>query len=333
MHLQNIISIHRHYDYVFISPHFDDVAASCSGRISKQIHQGKSVLVVTVFTKDASRVIMTVPKALKSTVNYQRRRKEDSLAMQRMGVDYLWLEHPEMLFRNQKPWSRYWPNYRDTPSNKTLCHKLRHELHEICRRTDCKNLVLPLGVGQHVDHQIIFQASNTLGQGHNQPFRSVFYEETPYALFPFLLIYRLKKAGIRCSFLWRQFRQTGDTGPFSAKEAFHIVSSLPSLGLHRPILKPWVFLFVLGFTFYTRHLMKPSAGFFDSQSPYPEICDITPFIDRKLFVISAYTSQLSGPMMTEQRIKTGLSAYARSLGMSRGSFGERYWTTSDSNIS
>jgi len=333
MHLQSIMSIHRHYDHVYVSPHFDDVAASCSGRIFKQIHQGESVLVVTVFTKDASHVITTVPKTLKSTLNYQRRREEDSLAMQRMGVDYLWLEHPEILFRNQKPWARYWPHYRATPNNKILCHKLTRELHEICKRTDCTNLVLPLGVGQHMDHQIIFQAGDALGHGQKQPFRIVFYEETPYALFSFLLIYCLKKAGIRCSFLCGQSQQTGETGQLSAKEAFQIGSSIPSLGLRHPILKPWVFLFILGFNFYTRHLMKPSTDFFDSQSPSPEICDITPFIDRKLFVISAYTSQLSGPMMTQQRIKTGLSAYARSLGMSRSSFGERYWTTPDPNIS
>ena len=333
MHLQNIMAIHRHYDHVYISPHFDDVAASCSGRIFKQIHQGESVLVVTVFTKDASHVITTVPTTMKSTLNYQRRREEDSLAMQRMGVDYLWLEYPEILFRNQTPWSRYWPHYRDTPDNKTLCLKLKQKLHEICRRTDCTNLVLPLGVGQHMDHQVLFQTGGALGHGQNHSFRIVFFEEIPYALFSFLLIYRLKKTGIRCSFLCGQSRQTWDTGHFSAKETFHIGSSIPSLGLHRIILKPWGFLFVLGLNFYTRHLMKPSAGFFDNLSPYPEVCDITPFIDRKLFVISAYTSQLSGPMMTEQRIKSGLSAYARSLGMSRGSFGERYWSTSDPDIS
>jgi len=333
MHLQNIMAIHRHYDHVYISPHFDDVAASCSGRIFKQLHQGESVLVVTVFTKDASHEMTTVPKTLKSALNYQRRREEDSLAMQRMGLDYLWLEHPEVLFRNQTPWSRYWPHYRETPDNKTLCLELTQELHEICRQTDCTNLVLPLGVGQHMDHQILFQAGGRLSATQNHSFRIVFYEETPYALFSFLLIYRLKKAGIRCPFLCEQSRQTGHTGQFSAKEASRIGSSIPSLGLHHTILKPWTFLFVLGFNFYTRHLMKPSSGFFDSQSPYPEICDITPFIDRKLFVISAYTSQLTGPMMTQQRIKTGLSAYARSLGMSRGSFGERYWITPDPNIS
>lgn len=332
MHLRNILSIHHHYDHVYVSPHFDDVAASCSGRIFKQMDQGKSVLIVTVFTAAAPHGSKTISNALKSMLNYKRRRQEDSTAMQRMGVDYLWLEHPEILFRNQKPWERYWPHYRVTPNNKILCDLLIRELHEICRRTDCANLILPLGVGQHMDHQILFQAGIALLHGKDRNYRIVFYEETPYALFSFLLVYRLKKTGIRHPFLPGQHGQTQIPSQLSAKEAYRLVSSIPSLGIHRTVIKPWAFLFVLGFDFYTRHLMKPSSGFFDDHGPFPNICDITPFIDRKLFVISAYTSQLVGPMVDEQRIRAGLSTYARSLGMPEDSFGERYWTTPIPNI-
>ena len=333
MHLKNILSIHRQYDHVYVSPHFDDVAASCSGRIFKQIDQGESVLIVTVFTAAASHGSTTFSSALKSILNYKRRREEDTRAMQRMGVDYLWLEHPEFLFRNQRPWARYWPHYHATPSNKILCDKLIRELHEICMRTDCANLTLPLGVGQHMDHQILFQAGVTLLHGQDRICRIVFYEEIPYALFPFLLTYRLKKTGAKCMLPCGQHRQTDSIGQLSVKEIFRLGSSIPSLGIHGTIIKPWVFLLILGFHFYTRCLMKPSSGFFENHGPFPEICDITPFIDRKLFVISAYTSQLVGPMVDAQRIKTGLSAYAGTLGIPGGGFGERYWTTPDPNIS
>jgi LmbE family N-acetylglucosaminyl deacetylase len=332
MQLQNILSIHRQYDHVYVSPHFDDVAASCSGRIFKQLDQGESVLIVTVFTAAATHGSTTFSNTLKSILNYKRRRQEDSTAMQRMDVDYLWLEHPEFLFRNQRPWARYWPHYRATPSNKILCDTLTRELHEICIRTDCANLILPLGVGQHMDHQILFQAGLTLLHGKDRICRIIFYEETPYALFPFLLTYRLKKTGIKCMFLCGQHRQPDSTRQLSAKEIFRLGSSIPSLGIHWTIIKPWVFILILGFHFYTRCLMKPSSGFFDDHPPFPKVCDITPFIDRKLFVISAYTSQLTGPMVDEQRIKTGLSAYASTLGIPRGGFGERYWTTPDPNV-
>jgi LmbE family N-acetylglucosaminyl deacetylase len=332
MHLQNILSIHRHYDHVYVSPHFDDVAASCSGRIFKQLNQNESVLIITVFTAAGTHGSTTFSNALKSILNYKRRREEDCTAMQRMGADYLWLEHPEVLFRNQKSWARYRPHYRATPSNKILCDKLIRDLHEICRQTDCANLILPLGIGQHMDHQILFQAGITLLHGKNRTCRILFYEETPYALFPFLLTYRLKKTGIRCTFLCGQHRQTDSTSQLSAKEIFRLGSSIPSLGIHRTTIKPWAFLLIIWFNFYTRYLMKASSGFFDHHPPLPKVCDITPFIDRKLLVISTYTSQLAGPMVNEQRIKAGLSTYASTLGMPKGSFGERYWTTSDPNI-
>lgn len=331
MHLQNILSIHRPYDHVYLSPHLDDVVASCGGRIFKQIHRGDTVLVVTVFSAAATRGSTTFSTTLKSILNYKRRREEDSTAMQRLGVDYLWLEHPEILFRNQKPWMRYWPNYRATPSNKVLCHKLTEELHEICKRTDCANLVLPLGVGQHMDHQILFQSGITLFQGKDRVCRIVFYEETPYALFPFLLTYRLKKTGLGYPLPRGGDPRTGSIGQLSAKEIFRLGSGIPSLGIKRSGIKPWVFLSLIGFQYYTRHLMRPSSGFFSHHVFFPEICDITPFIDKKFFAISAYTSQLVGPWVDAQRIKTSLSAYASTLGIPKGGFGERYWATPDPN--
>jgi LmbE family N-acetylglucosaminyl deacetylase len=327
MHLRNIQSIHDQYDHVYVSPHLDDVAASCSGRIFKQRQQGESVLVVTVFTRAVRSGSKTVSQALKSVLNYPCRREEDRMAMQRMGVDYLWLEHPEILFRNQKPWTRYWPQYQDSQGNKTLCDTLIREFQDICRRTRCTDVILPLGVGQHMDHQMIFQAGVALLHDQDHPFRIVFYEETPYALFPFLLIYRLKKTGIADPSFYRQYQQTGDSGHLSAKAAFRFWSAIPSLGIQGALIKPWAFLLIVGFDLYTRHWMKPSAGFSESHNPLPEICDITPFIDKKLFVISAYTSQLAGPMVAPQGIKGGLSAYAKTLGMPRGNYGERYWIT------
>jgi len=90
-----------------VSPHLDDVAASCSGRILQQVDNGESVLIVTVFTATPVRGPTLFSNDLKPILNYKRRREEDTRAMQRMGVDYLWLEHPEFLFRNKRPWVRF----------------------------------------------------------------------------------------------------------------------------------------------------------------------------------------------------------------------------------
>lgn len=327
MRLQNILSIHRQYDHVYVSPHLDDVAASCGGRILKQIDQGDAILVVTVFSAAKPHRLTTFSNTLQSVLNYKRRREEDRTAMQRMGVDYLWLEHPEILFRNPRPWMRYWPNYRATAVNNDLRRKLIRELQAICERTGCADLILPLGVGQHMDHQILFQAGVSLSHGPDPTCRIVFYEETPYALFPFLLAYRLKKIGLACPLPPGPDRRAGSTGQFSLTETFRLWSGIPSLKIYQPLIQPWAFLLIAGFHFYTRYLMKPVSCFFGSRNLFPEICDITPAIERKLFVLSAYASQLVGPMADQQRIKTGLAAYAHTLGMPKGCFGERYWNS------
>src|SRR5438270_2442730 len=40
---------HSSFDYIYISPHLDDVPLSCSGTICRQQAQGLNILVVTIF--------------------------------------------------------------------------------------------------------------------------------------------------------------------------------------------------------------------------------------------------------------------------------------------
>ncbi len=43
---------HADYDYIYISPHLDDVPLSCGGTIVQQKTQGLNILIVTVFAGD-----------------------------------------------------------------------------------------------------------------------------------------------------------------------------------------------------------------------------------------------------------------------------------------
>ena len=40
----------NYYNHVYLSPHLDDIALSCAGRIAAQVAAGELVLVVTVFS-------------------------------------------------------------------------------------------------------------------------------------------------------------------------------------------------------------------------------------------------------------------------------------------
>ena len=321
MHLNHIRSIRRRYDRIYISPHFDDVAASCGGRILKQGQNHESILVVTVFSAHAHQVPDVNNSALKARLDYDRRRLEDQKAMQRLTVDYLWLELPEFLYRNQKPWQRYWPTYPATTTNQRLCRQISTCLDDICQKAHCAEMVLPLGIGQHVDHQIVYQAGLSLK--HHHPI--TFYEDMPYALFPFLLLYRLKKTGIWQTMSPQTRRQISVNRHISSKTLARLLVSLQSLGLHRKCLQSGLALLLECLDIVVQKIVQPRNIDFGNRRPIAAVLDISDPVDQKLEAISAYTSQLTSPLFTPQNIKKGLAAYALTLGLPEGCHGERYW--------
>ena len=329
MQLDDIQSIRRCYDHVYISPHFDDVAASCAGRIINQKQAGKSVLVVTIFSSRAYRGAAKVGnQALQAMLDYDRRRLEDTEAMQQLGVDFLWLEFPEVLFRRQAPWRRYGLTYPKTNANQDLCRQVAIKLTAICRQTQCAEMVLPLGIGQHVDHQILFQAG--LGLHHNSHGRHslLFYEEIPYALFPFLLNYRLKKI-VKGGIELRQRHQVqARSSQVSAQKLVYLLTAMPSLGLHLELYRPGLFLLLKAVDLCVRFLVRPATTFFSPSQIKPVVEDITPAINPKVAAISAYGSQLSDSGMDARVIRKWLTAYSMGLGLPAGFYGELYWHVS-----
>ncbi len=325
MQLDNSQAIRRRYDYVYISPHFDDVAASCGGRILNQNQAGKTVLVVTVFSSPASKNTGFNNPALQGMLDYDRRRLEDIEAMRRLGVDFLWLELPEVLFRSQSAWRRYGLTYPDTAANQRLCRQVVKSLKRICRRTQCLEFVLPLGVGQHMDHQIVFQAGLTLQYLQPRSYAVRYYEELPYALFPFLLIYRLKKTGFWRAVTAPATRHTMIRQHVSAKMQTQFMASLPSLGINRNFWRPGLSVLLKCLDTVARYVIQPRDVWGGSHTPVSVVEDISTQIDHKLDVISAYTSQLAGPSFSRPNIKKGLTAYGLTIGMPKGCFGERYW--------
>ena len=174
MQIPDIDAINRHYDRVVISPHFDDAVASCGGGIIEWIKRGEKVLVVTVFTSLNTNNKPFRKKAYGKLLDYDRRRAEDKAAMLSLGVDFIWLGYREILFRENIPLFRYWPCFRKTPANVALSHTLASDFLDICSKTCFKNLILPMAVGQHMDHQVVFQAGKYLLNKENKTCRIIF---------------------------------------------------------------------------------------------------------------------------------------------------------------
>ncbi|MDY7036823.1 MAG: PIG-L family deacetylase [Thermodesulfobacteriota bacterium] len=131
MHLPNIESIEKFYKSVYVSPHMDDGVISCGGRMLKQLNNGESVLVVTVFTGNIDEEKRPRGQALAHLINTNDRRMEDKRAMERLGVDYLRLDYLDRLFR-RRPALLHGVTPSSSGAEKRLSDNLGTDIRRIC---------------------------------------------------------------------------------------------------------------------------------------------------------------------------------------------------------
>lgn len=63
---------HSRFDYIYISPHLDDVPLSCSGTICRQQAQGLNILVVTIFAGETQLYTLEAGKQQRPIERYWR---------------------------------------------------------------------------------------------------------------------------------------------------------------------------------------------------------------------------------------------------------------------
>ena len=326
MLLPNIESIQQYYEHVYISPHMDDVVLSCGGRIVTQLSKGESVLIVTVFTGDVNEKSKPKGRALDPLINIKRRRVEDKKAMERLGVDYIWLDYIDGIFRYKPPLLRYGLHMRVMDKERTLCEALLDDIRKICMAARNKKLYLPLGVGQHVDHQILFQVGRRLKHWGKHDFELYFYEDVVYVLLPNALKYRMKLIGINIESITSENDLTQKKSVVrDIIELYDAIVGMPSLKLNKALLKPIVLLFIMLFTIFVVFLMKPRAGSLGRWDVSPEVFDISSGMKEKLEAILEYRSQLNAPFWNRETMRHSLARYSQTIGGSEGQYLERYW--------
>lgn len=144
------------------------------------------MLVVNVFT-DFTNPPPRVPTAL-GPVRFQ----EESRAAARLGFESLALNFTEAVCRNwayAAPGRLFGGSVFD--SDRPVIGRLQSVLEELLGSITFDRLMLPLGVGWHVDHLLCHRAS--VGY-HTNP-KTQFYEDMPYTLIPNALLYRLRELG------------------------------------------------------------------------------------------------------------------------------------------
>ena len=205
MRLSNFDEITTKHTHIFLSPHLDDVVFSVGGTLAVQKSNGLHPLVITVFAgvpsagQQLSQLALDIQHEMgfrdNPTVAMETRRKEDANALDFLQCDYLWLDSLDAMYRGD-------PGYYEDreqliggevhPADLSIDRQLAQELIALQQRLPDTVWYAPLGVGKHVDHQIVSSAADRLVQrGANIKF----YEEFPYILQEDALQARLQELG------------------------------------------------------------------------------------------------------------------------------------------
>jgi LmbE family N-acetylglucosaminyl deacetylase len=328
MRLASIEAIRQKYDHVYVSPHMDDVGLACAGRIAAQRRVGEAVLVVTVFTGDIPEEEKVKHKLFGQFLNTDNRKREDQTAMDLLDVDYLWLDHLERLLRLKQRTVARWRFFAPlSDEDKQLCQDLAAQITRICQMAHAQSLYLPLGIGQHLDHRVVSEIGHHCQPVLGEQIALRFYEDVPYVFVANVLKHRLRTLNATCD-PKRLTRDLAQEKSFvqEALETCRSVSHLHFLAiqLKNPIAKAilWLGLLVVLANSRARKDLDDRAALMLS----PELCDISPEVEKKIEVVNAYRSQVDLLFGDLDRFKAHLAEYSLTIGAADGQYLERYWS-------
>ena len=174
---------------MIISPHFDDGVFSCGGTASELRAAGHSVLVITMMgglfhgELPETPILADLHQRWRAGDDPLRQRQiEDEKASRTLDVDFMHVPLPDCVYRLTGNLALY-------PSEESLFADVHPADYaprllkgiQIPELETAARIYLPLGVGHHVDHQIVRDWG--LGQMRDAPDKSLlrFYAEFPYS--------------------------------------------------------------------------------------------------------------------------------------------------------
>lgn len=178
------------FDHIYLSPHLDDAALSCGGRIHQQTARGDRVLVVTICASD----LPAGPLSDFAQELHDRwglppnapdlRRAEDLAALALLGAEALHLHLPDCIYRRDGARGPHLYTSREAifgplhPGDWHLSLDVTSMLENYGTPRSGAHLYAPLSIGHHVDHQLTWRIADDWAGTHSNLF---FYEDYPYA--------------------------------------------------------------------------------------------------------------------------------------------------------
>jgi LmbE family N-acetylglucosaminyl deacetylase len=180
------------YSDIYLSPHLDDAILSCGGRIWQQVQASASVLILTVFagTPAPGTPLSPFARSLHSRWGNlvdaaAQRREEDLEALGLLGAAGKHFHYLDCIYRHTPdghfPYASEGALWGEIhPAEGGLLAELADQLSALVLSQGdiggrVATLYAPLGVGLHVDHQIVRRAAELTGQ------TLIYYEDYPYA--------------------------------------------------------------------------------------------------------------------------------------------------------
>jgi LmbE family N-acetylglucosaminyl deacetylase len=275
---------------LYVSPHADDVVFSCGGAVARDVASGRRTIVATVF----------------SHAIRPGREEDDRSAIEGLGAEFVALGFADASLRG--------PRYRHLEGLlRPMREPERDMVDQVQRRLESilpsgSKLVLPLGVGGHIDHQICHEAGRRLAGR----FRLWFYEDMPYSFCPFSVARRLAALGGHGECVRR-----GRIGELMAAAGYFV---LPHWS--RPMDVQRGVRIALA---QQRH-WRPNGP----TRWIDERIEVAAFLDAKLKAIAHYRLEWQNNFASIEDWRRAYAAYARSIGSP--TIIERRWRPSEPTI-
>lgn len=192
-------------DWVYLSPHFDDIALSCGGLVWEQAQAGKRVEIWTICAGHPGSAPLS-PFAESLHQRWQadpsRRRAEDIASSAILGAGNLHFSIPDCIYRTDEAGGALYDSERSLfgklhPLEDGLDESLCGSLERAAVKRDFRppfNLVSPLTLGGHVDHQLARRAAE-MWLRREPSICLWYYADYPYAMKEPGEITRLREEG------------------------------------------------------------------------------------------------------------------------------------------
>jgi LmbE family N-acetylglucosaminyl deacetylase len=171
--------------WIYLSPHFDDVALSCGGLVWEQTHTGDDVRIWTICGGEPAQeihspIVDELHARWKSGDQAANLRKnEDILSCRLLNASYRHFDIPDCIYRVDENNNPLYPTEESLfgPVNPFEAHIMDFLAQELDRSIPAQaQVVSPMAIGNHVDHQLVRQMIAKTGKA---PW---FYEDFPYVI-------------------------------------------------------------------------------------------------------------------------------------------------------